>query len=129
MKKSLICLVVAIATLVCFLFLPLLTKGGESYSFISLFGEASFKTLYGNMYSLAWLLALVVGITVIISAVRGDRQAIVITSITGAVLMFASYISSVDVASVSARGIALWITVLGFVANAVLATVFKKNWN
>ncbi len=142
MKKSLICLVVAIATLACFLVLPILSVGGESYSFISLFGEASFEMLYSNMFTLAWLLALVVGIASLISAVRADRQAIIITSIAGAVLMFASYVSSVDVAAISAagssafrnvaefsaRGIALWITTLGFVANAVLATVFKKNW-
>ncbi len=147
MKKSLICLVVSAATLICLLVLPIWICGDKNLSLLNLITESPFKWLaspfkflYSNMYTFALLLSLLAGIASVVSALFADRKAILISSIVGIGLLVASFLSSIDVTVLSygraaeavesiSHGIAFWIAGAGFLVNAVLAVILEKKWD
>ena len=129
MKKSLICLIVSAATLICLLVLPILGSGDNIVSLVKLISEESFEYLYSNMCTFALLLALLVSIASVVSALFADRKAILISSFAGVGLMVSSYLSYIDSEVFASFGIAFWIAAAGFLVNTVIAIIFEKKWN
>ncbi|MBE6912765.1 MAG: hypothetical protein IJO61_05700 [Oscillospiraceae bacterium] len=140
MKKGFICLGISVVALACFVLLPLMVVKDASFNLINILSEAPFEFIYSNMFSLAWIPAIICGVLSLLSAIFNDRKAIMVTSLAAAALMFASFLASLDVASVAigeavfesnafSYGIAFWIAFAGFAANALVAKVLEKSWN
>ena len=129
MKKSLICLIVSAATLICLLVLPIFVSGNESVNLVKIISEVSFKSLYSTMCTFALLLALLAGVASVVSALLADRKAILISSFVGIGLMLSSFLSFIDAVDLVSFGIAFWIASAGFIVNIVISAIFEKKWN
>ncbi len=138
MKKSLICLIVAIVAVVSLICLPLLTVEAkmltktlsESANFIDVIkGDVGIEFCV-----LMWFVALIAGACAILGAIKNNKKITFVSSVFAACTMVFSFITilkpqeSMGVEFVYSAGIGMWITIALFAANAVLVKVFEKEW-
>ncbi len=118
MNKSKAILIVAIITLVAYLFLP--------YAF----GASVFDLISAGIVSFDVLLTIAAAIITIIGAVKQSKGMMLTGAIVGAVLMLAGIGMSSDIygdAIIEVLGIGFYITTIGFIVNIVLSAMIKNN--
>ncbi len=125
MDKYKIGMIVAIVTLVAYLFLPVVSVMGMDISAFDLIAEGEI--------GFGMILAIAAAVIIIIGAVKKQKGMMLIGSIVGAVLMLVdvamsdSTYSQMGVDITDVLGMGFYISTVGFIANIVIAAMIKNN--
>lgn len=117
MSRGIVCCIVGIATLACFLLLPFMSMFGEGASMIDMFDIAGFEFLLEDETGYACIAIMVSAIAIILSGLLGKKAPALLFSIIGIVATLLIVFSAIDF--IDYLGVGVWAALAGFVVSLI----------
>ena len=117
MSRGIVCCIVGIATLACFLLLPFMSMLGQDASMIDMFDVAGFEFLLEDETGYACIAIMVSAVAIILSGLIGKKAPVMLFSIIGLAATLLIVFSAIDF--IDYLGLAIWTALAGFVVSFV----------
>ena len=130
MQKNVVITIVAVVTLIAYLFLPFMSFMGESVNMLEMITESEGE-LFGSDAGIYILLTIISAIAIIVGSVLKKNKVGLIFSIVGTIVMLA-FLGALGEAAGTTEimeliGMGYWLALIGFIANIVISAAWKEQ--